>query len=132
MTSIVLPSPPWLGWPLWSICVTNDHGYVPFFINTSTLVFSGIRVTRSLALCVCFVDRCSSVCSLSFDHYVVCPSIYGFWLPPWYLQTLLVLFCFFLSFILWSLHCVSFELLILMTPLTFSFFSGFVFISKFQ
>jgi hypothetical protein len=25
----------WLGWPLWNICVTNDHGYVPLFVNTS-------------------------------------------------------------------------------------------------
>jgi hypothetical protein len=99
----------WLGWPLWNICVTNDHGYVPLVVNTSfphswlstgfvtrltrrvplveqeplTLqghlssppVFSGVRVTRSLVLCVCFEDRCL--------------SIYGFWLPLWYLQTLL-------------------------------------------
>ena len=28
-------SPPWLGWPLWNICVTNDHGYVPLVANTS-------------------------------------------------------------------------------------------------
>jgi hypothetical protein len=27
--------PPWLGWPLWNICVTNDHGYVPLVVNTS-------------------------------------------------------------------------------------------------
>jgi len=36
---------------------------------------SRVRVTRSLALYACFVARCSS-------------SIYGFWLPLWYLQTL--------------------------------------------
>jgi hypothetical protein len=30
-----LRSPPWLGWPLWNICVTNDHGYVPLVVNTS-------------------------------------------------------------------------------------------------
>jgi hypothetical protein len=48
----------------------------------STLVFSGVRVTRSLALCVFFVDRCLSFCTFSFGHCVVCPSsIYGFWLP---------------------------------------------------
>ena len=42
------------------------------------LVFSGIRVTRSLVLCVCFVDRCLSFCNFSFGHYVVCSSsIYG-------------------------------------------------------
>jgi hypothetical protein len=38
--------------------------------------FSGVRVTRSLALYVCFVDRCLV---FSFGNYVVCPSsIYGF------------------------------------------------------
>jgi hypothetical protein len=52
-------------------------------------VFSGVCVIRSLVLCVCFVDRCLSFCPFSFDHCVVCPSIYGFWLPLWYLQTLL-------------------------------------------
>ena len=44
-----------------------------------TQVFSGVRVTRSLILCVCFVDRCLSFCPFSFGHCVVCPSsIYGF------------------------------------------------------
>jgi hypothetical protein len=38
--------------------------------------------TRSLVLCVCFVDRCRSFCPFSFGHCVVCPSIYRFWLPP--------------------------------------------------
>jgi hypothetical protein len=52
--------------------------------------FSGVRVTRSLVWCVCFVDRCLSICTFSFGHCVVCSSsIYGFWLPLWYLQTLL-------------------------------------------
>jgi hypothetical protein len=50
--------------------------------------FSGVRVTRSLILCVCFVDSCLSFCTFSFGHCVVCfSSIYGFWLPLWYLQT---------------------------------------------
>jgi hypothetical protein len=31
----VLWSTPRLGWPLWNICVTNDHGYVPLVVNTS-------------------------------------------------------------------------------------------------
>ena len=45
--------------------------------------FSGVRVTRSLVLCVCFVDRCLPFCTFSFDHCVVCSSIYryGFGLP---------------------------------------------------
>ena len=103
----------WLGWPLWNICVTNDHGYVPLVENTSrsfphswfitgfvaTLtrrvslveqellttsehmisppVFSWFRVTWSLVLYLCFVHRCSSFCTFSFDHCVVCSfSIY--------------------------------------------------------
>jgi hypothetical protein len=42
-------------------------------------------VTRS----VCFVDGWLSFCTFSFGHCVVCSSsIYGFWLPLWYLQTL--------------------------------------------
>jgi hypothetical protein len=43
---------------------------------SSPPVFRGVRVTRFLVLCVWFVDRYS--------------SIYGFWLPLWYLQTLLM------------------------------------------
>jgi hypothetical protein len=49
---------------------------------SSPQVFSGVRVTRSLDLCVCFVDRCLSFCTFSFGHCVVCSSsIYGFGLP---------------------------------------------------
>ena len=60
--------------------------WAPGFISG----FSRVRVTRSLALCVCFVDRCLSFCSFSFGHCVVCPSyIYKLWLPLWYIQTLL-------------------------------------------
>ena len=34
-------------------------------------VFSWIRVTRSLVLYVCFVDRCLSFCTFSFRHCVI-------------------------------------------------------------
>ena len=45
---------------------------------------------QSLVLYVGFVDRCSSFCTFSFGHRVTySSSIYGFWLPLWYLQTLL-------------------------------------------
>jgi len=41
--------------------------------------FSWVRVTRSLVLYVCFVDRCLSFCTFSFGHCVFCSfSIYGF------------------------------------------------------
>ena len=42
-------------------------------------VFSGVRVTRSLVVYACVVDRCLSFCTFSFGHCVVCSSsIYGF------------------------------------------------------
>jgi len=69
---------------------------------SSPPVFSEVRVTRILVLCICFVDRCLSFCRFVlfvltivlsvlplFDHCVVCSSIDGFLLPLWYLQTLL-------------------------------------------
>jgi hypothetical protein len=53
-------------------------------------IFTSVRVTRSLVLYVCLVDGCLSFCTFSFGHCVVCSSsIYRFWLPLWYLQTLL-------------------------------------------
>ena len=56
-----------------------------------TPVFSGVRVTRSLVLYVCFVDRCLSFCPFPFGHCVVCSSsIYGFLLPFLYIQFLLI------------------------------------------
>ena len=52
-------------------------------------------------------------------HCIVCPSIYGFWLPLWYLQASL---CPFALFSL-SLYCLSFYLLLLITSLVSSSFS---------
>ena len=46
---------------------------------SSPPVFSGVRVTRSSVLYVCFVDRCLSFCLFSFGHCVICSSsFYGF------------------------------------------------------
>ena len=46
---------------------------------SSPPVFSGVCVTRSLVLYVCFVDHCLSFCTFSFGHCFVCSSsIYGF------------------------------------------------------
>ena len=62
---------------------------LPVHLN-SPPIFMGVRVTRSLVLCVCFVDRSLSSCTFSFGHFIVCSSsIYGFWILLWYLQTLL-------------------------------------------
>jgi len=50
---------------------------------SSPTVFSGVRVTRSLVVCVCFADHCLSFCTFPFAHCVVCYyTIDGFWLPP--------------------------------------------------
>jgi hypothetical protein len=69
---------------------------------SSPQVFSGVRVTRSLVLYVCFVDRCLSFCTFSFGHCVVCSSsIYGLWLPLWYLQTLIIKTKILLHYALW-------------------------------
>jgi hypothetical protein len=55
---------------------------------SSPPVFNGVRVTRSLVLCVYFVDRCLSFCPFSFGS---CPfSIYGFRILCWCLQTFLL------------------------------------------
>ena len=57
-------------WLYWS------RNWLPFRIPgklSSPPVFSGVRVTRSLVLCVCFVDRCLSFCPCSC---VVCPYFF--------------------------------------------------------
>ena len=54
---------------------------------SSPTVFSRVRVTRSLVLCACFVDRWLSFCTFSVGLCVVCSSsTYGVWLPFWYPQ----------------------------------------------
>jgi hypothetical protein len=51
--------------------------------------FNGVRVARSLVLCVELCRSLFVLLSFFFCHCVVCPSIYEFWLPVWCLQTLL-------------------------------------------
>jgi hypothetical protein len=60
-----------------SVVKTNYHSEAYEF----TPVFSGDHVTPSLVLWVMFVDRCLSLCTLYFDHCVVCHSIYEFGFP---------------------------------------------------
>jgi hypothetical protein len=68
----------------------KDYGCRYCLLFRGTWVVSGVRVTRSSVLCVCFVDHCLFFCTFSFSHCVVCSSsIYGFWLPLWYLQTII-------------------------------------------
>ena len=74
---------------------------------SSPPVFSGVRIARSLVLCVCVVDGCLSFCTFSFGHCVVCSSsIYGFWLPLYsgdllcYVYVLYIAVCPFVLFLL--------------------------------
>jgi hypothetical protein len=73
-------SPPGLNWGLCCSILPFRSTWV------HPLVLTGVCVAPSLVLCVCFVDRCLFFCPFSFDHCIVCPSIYGFWLPLWYLR----------------------------------------------
>ena len=76
--------------------------------------------------CLSFFDLRLLITSLvSFDHGIVCPSlIYSFWLPLWYLLTIVLStlpWCTasdYLFGILWSLYCLPFlDLQLLITPL---------------
>jgi len=60
---------------------------------SSPPVFSSVCVARSLVFCVVFCISLFVLLSfISFDLCIVCPSsIYGFWLPLWYLLTFLTL-----------------------------------------
>ena len=97
----------------------TSHGVQHDF---STQFFSGVRVTRSLVLCVWFVDRCLSFCNISFGHCVVCSSVYGFWLPLWYLVTIVLSVLRYAGSdypfgILWPLCCLFFGMRVLIIPL---------------
>ena len=67
------------GW--WCLTPLSEH-------LSSPPVFSGVRVTRSFVLYVCFVDRCLSFCTFPFGHCVVgSSSIYTL------LSTIFQLYC---------------------------------------
>ena len=50
-----------------------------------------VRVARSLVFCVVFCTSLFVLLSSFFGHYMIChTTINCFWLPLWYLQTLLI------------------------------------------
>jgi hypothetical protein len=107
--------------------------------------FSGVCVAQSLAFCVMFCWslfilffwslHCLSfdlwlliVSLVSFDHCIVCPLIYGFWLLVWYLLIIALSVLWFMASdcqfgIFWSLHCLSFDLWLLIVSWVSSNFS---------
>ena len=59
---------------------------------------------------------------VSFGHCIDCPSIYGFWLPPWYLLAIVLTVLLFTASdddvgIFWPLYWLSFYLRLLITTL---------------
>jgi hypothetical protein len=56
ITSNVLRSSPWLGWLLWNICGTDDHGYVPLVSTFQSFPHSWLitdfvtRLTRRVSV----------------------------------------------------------------------------------
>ena len=62
---------------------------LPFRSTWFHFRFSRVRVAWPLVFCVVLCRLLFVL--LSFGHCVVCPLIYGFWLPVWYLQTLLTI-----------------------------------------
>jgi hypothetical protein len=112
---------------VWNIVESGANHHKQTSVNTRLFVFgffnifiiltdlhSVRQVLKSLVLCVDFVDHCLSFCPFSFGHCIVCSSsIYGVWIPLWYLHIVSVLVlcvCFVdrcLSFCPFSFgHCV--------------------------
>ena len=55
-----------------------EQELLPFRNTWVHPVVNVVRFTRYFVLCLCFKDRGLSFWHFSFDHCVVCPSIYGF------------------------------------------------------
>ena len=110
----------WLGWPLWNICVTTDHGYVPLVVNTS-------RSFPHSWLIIGFVSRLTRRVPLVEQELPTLPEHLSS--PPVFngvcvirSLVLYVMFCrslfFLLSFLFWSLcGLFFFDIRILITLL---------------
>ena len=125
--------------------MASDYLFDIFKLFLSFLFWPLCCLSFHLWLLITSLTSSNFSCPFYFGHCVVCPSsIYGFWLPLWYLQTFLVLFILaivlsvlpsmasdylfdifklFLSFLFWPLCCLSFHLWLLITSLTSSNFS---------
>jgi hypothetical protein len=103
-------------WPLWNICVTNDHGYVPLVVNTSWPFPHSWLITG-------FVSKLTRRLSLVAKELPTLPKHLFSPLVGLVLLDLsfMCMFCrSFLSFYLlfWTLCCLSFfDLRILITSL---------------
>ena len=73
------------------LCMINQLllWFFQTFLLRSPPVFSGVRVTRSLVLYVCFVDRCLSICTFSFGYFSLFFFDIRILISLWYFKTLL-------------------------------------------
>ena len=76
----------------WLPLLKQELPTIPEHLRSSRFLV-GFALLNAYISALCFVYHCLSVCPFSFDHCVVCPSNYCFWLSLWYLE-----FCFWLSF----------------------------------
>ena len=59
----------------------------------------------------CVVDRSLSIYSFCFDDWVVClSSLCGFWLPLWFLPTLLFCLYLFIAFVFFTSNSLMFDI----------------------
>ena len=115
----------WLGWPLWNICVTNDHGHVPPVVSTTRSFPHSWRITGFVTILTRRVPLVEHELlnlpeHLSSPPILVrsCYSIFSFMCM--FCRSLFVLLYFFFC----PLCCLFFfDIRILITPLVSSIFS---------
>jgi hypothetical protein len=112
---IVCPSIYGLWLPLWYL-LTIVLSVLPF--TACDYHFGNFRPLD----CLSFHLRLVITSLVSFDHCIVCPSVYGLWLPLWYLLTIALSVLSFTACdyhfgIFWPLHCLSFNLRPVITTL---------------
>jgi hypothetical protein len=111
------------------VCPSVDSFWLPLWYLL-TIALSILQLTASDYLfglfwplhCLSFHLRLVLTSFVSFDHCIVCPSIYGLWLPLWYLLTIALSVlqftaCDYLFGIFWPLYCLSFHLRLVITTL---------------
>ena len=116
-------------WPFQNIPV--HPRFLVWFVLPDLLVF-WVMFCRSLFVllsfffwplcCMSYDLRLLITPLVSFGHCVVCPMIYVFWLPLWYLLAIVLYVLWFTSSdypfgIFWPLCCMSYDLRLLITPL---------------
>jgi hypothetical protein len=102
----------WPVWPLWNICITNDHGYVPLVVNISRSFPHSRLITGFVTRLTRWVPLVEQELLTLPEH--LCYSSFSF----------MCMFCrslfFLLYFFFWPLLCLFFDIQILMYPLVFS------------